>query len=84
MSYGTQRNPPCYAPFPFYFITNWHYPQDNQWMYCFMVVLEDNHETNCHFISVWNIEWKIILKITKFSSTESPTCRFTSVRQSPS
>ena len=48
--------------FPFYFITNWHYPQDNQWKYCFIVVLEDNHETNCHFISVGNIEWKILYK----------------------
>ena len=48
--------------FPFHFITNWHYPQDNQWIYCFIVVLEDNHETNFHFIFVWNIEWKIIQK----------------------
>ena len=38
-------------PFPFYFITNWHCPQDNQWI----VVLEDNHETNFHFIFVWTI-----------------------------
>ena len=46
MSYGTQRKIlHVMHLFPFYFITNWHYvPQDSQWIYCFIVVLEDNHE----------------------------------------
>ena len=47
--------------YPFYFLKkNWHNTQDNQWIYCFIVVLEDNHETNFHFIFVWTIEWNII------------------------
>ena len=34
-----------------YFIKKWHFPQDDQWIYCITVVLWDDHETNLHFIS---------------------------------
>ena len=61
MSYVTQRNPPHYAPFSFlFYITNWHYTEDNHWIYCFIVVVEDELETNFCFIFVWTTEWKII------------------------
>ena len=42
------------------FITNWHYTPDNHWIYCFIVVLDDNNETSFHLIFVWIMEWKII------------------------
>ena len=58
--------------FPFYF-TNWHYPQDNWWLYYFIVVLESNNETNFHFIFVWTIELKIIEKLQNFLVRNCPT-----------
>ena len=60
MSYGTQRNPPRYPIFLSISITNWHYTQDNHWIYCFIVVLEDKLETIFHCIFVWTIEWQLL------------------------
>ena len=60
MLYWTQRSPLPHAPyFLFIFITKWYFPQDSQWillLYSKLVILEDDYETNLHFIFVWTAE----------------------------
>ena len=72
MSYGTQRNPPPMDHFSVYFITIWCFPQDSQWIsllysstikwlwnkHSFHICLDCRIENN--------------MKISNFSSTESP------------
>ena len=48
---------------------NWHYLHNTHWIYCFIVVLKDNYESNFNFI-YYRMENNI--KMTKFSSMESP------------
>ena len=43
--------------FSVYSIMKWHFPRDNQWIYCSIAVLWDDH-----FILVWTTEWKITWK----------------------
>ena len=41
-------------------------PQEIPWIYCFIVVLWDDHETKIHFTSVWTTECKITPKCQHF------------------
>ena len=59
-----------------YFIMKWHFPQDNQWKYCFMVVLWDDYETNLNFIFVWTTEWKITWKYHNFLVRNRPIVEY--------
>ena len=56
-------------------ITKWCFPQDNQWIYSFIVLWHD-YETNLHFIFVWTSEWKITWKCQNMFSMESPVGTF--------
>ena len=82
MLYGTQRNPPRYAPFSFLFYNKLALPSRQAvdiLLYCFIVVLEDNHETNFHFIFVWTIELKIIQKSQNFLVRNRPKVEYSAV-----
>ena len=48
-------------PFLFYYYNKLALPSRQPLdIYCFITVLEVNHETNCHFIFVYTMEWKIL------------------------
>ena len=59
-------------PFSVYFIRKWFLPQENLWLYCFIVVLWDDHETKINFTCVWTTEWKITPKCQNFLVRNRP------------
>ena len=55
--------------FSVYFVTQWCFPQDNQWILLLYSILYDNYETNLLCLDC-RIENN--MKMSNFSSTESP------------
>ena len=76
MLYGTQRNPPRNAPVSVYYITKWHFPQDD-WsvdilLYSYLVAYYEMTMKQAFISYLLDYKMKNNMKMSTFSSMESP------------